>query len=88
MSEKRDFTSPGWRQTTPFDLTKQENCNWFGPILVQDDSIPPGEVHFYHNGRIVGKIVGIATTSELPPGSDCPCGRYQDEPHKEWCGRV
>ena len=38
--------------------------------------------------RPIGPPKLNATMEDLfPPGSDCKCGRYQDESHKDSCGK-
>lgn len=46
------------------------------------------------SGDVVGELLSMqptptpVTEAIVPPGSDCPCGRYQDEPHRLTCERA
>lgn len=35
--------------------------------FIEDHRVPPGEVHFVQDGKVVGKIINIGTTTQARP---------------------
>ena len=57
-------------------------------LIAQDDSIPPSEIHFKHNGRVSGKLVNVIAQDvehkhALSPLTLHDSGNSHDE--FKWC---